>query len=116
MYKNQLNNLEKEKCKGAAIRCRFQNLVEGEKCTAFFLGLEKQKQNKTIIEELKDNDNNIHRDKIKILGIIKGYYTNLFLKKEGSNKEKTTEILSHLNKKVNTEDKITKEEIPGGDG
>uniref|UniRef100_A0A3B4URR0 Reverse transcriptase domain-containing protein n=1 Tax=Seriola dumerili TaxID=41447 RepID=A0A3B4URR0_SERDU len=105
LYKNQLNIIERKKCKGAAIRCRFQNLVEGEKCTGFFLGLEKQKQKKTIIEELKDKDNNIHKDKIKILEIITEYYKNLY-KKEGSDKRKTEEIIAYIDRKINKEDKM----------
>ena len=104
LYKNQLINIEKKKCRGAAIRCRFQNLVEGEKCTAFFLGLEKQKQNKTIITELKDKDNNIHKDKIKILEIVTEYYQDLF-KEEGSDERKTEEIISYIDRKISKDDK-----------
>ena len=44
--KEKLSALEVAKCRGAAIRSRIQYMYEGEKSTAFFLGLEKQKQNK----------------------------------------------------------------------
>lgn len=48
--KQELENIEKKRCLGAAIRSRFQYLYEGEKCTAFFLRARKTKTGK-----IKDN-------------------------------------------------------------
>lgn len=50
--KNSLNQLEENKCRRAAVRSRVQNYIEGEKCTGFFLRLEKSKQQKTTIDSL----------------------------------------------------------------
>ena len=49
----KLDKIEEHKCRGAAIRSRVQYMLEGERCTAFFLGLEKQKQNKNNIQSLE---------------------------------------------------------------
>lgn len=106
-YKTKLNNIERKKCRGAAIRARFKELTEGERCTAFFLGLEKQRQNKAIIDELKDiNDNNrIHREKDEILQQIKEYFTQLY-KEGGSDREETDKILGNIDKTINKEDRV----------
>lgn len=52
-YENILDELEVKRCRGAAITSRGRFILEGEKSTAFFLDLQKQKQNQTI-KELKN--------------------------------------------------------------
>lgn len=41
---SKLHNLTVNKCKAAAIREKAEYLIEGKKSTAYFLGMEKQKQ------------------------------------------------------------------------
>ena len=42
--KNKLDNNEIKRCNGAITRRRAKHITEGEKCTVYFLGLEKQTQ------------------------------------------------------------------------
>ena len=51
--RGELDTIEKNKCMGAIVRSRAQYAVEGEKCTSFFLGLEKSKQRRNYIHELE---------------------------------------------------------------
>ena len=60
--KGELEAYEKERCQGAIIRSRAQYVVEGEKCTSFFLGLEKQKQCKTYIREIENEEGKIVKE------------------------------------------------------
>ncbi len=45
--KMALEKYEREKCKGAILRSKAKYALEGEKCTGYFLGLEKSRQSKT---------------------------------------------------------------------
>ena len=78
--KGELEAYEKERCQGAIIRSRAQYVVEGEKCTSFFLGLEKQKQCKTYIRELENEEGKIVNDYVGVLETVQGFYSNLFRK------------------------------------
>ncbi|KAF3847406.1 hypothetical protein F7725_020434 [Dissostichus mawsoni] len=51
--KEELGEIERGKCMGAIIRSRAEYLVEGEKCTGFFLGMEKRKQVKNYIKQIE---------------------------------------------------------------
>lgn len=44
----ELAKFERDKCRRAIIMSKARYALEGERCTAFFLGQEKRKQNKTI--------------------------------------------------------------------
>lgn len=46
--KDELQEIEHTNCMGAMVRSRARYMIEGEKCTGFFLGLEKTKQTKKI--------------------------------------------------------------------
>ncbi len=59
--KMELERYEREKCRGAILRSKAKYALEGEKCTSYFLGLEKSRQSKTYIHEIntkKGEDNN----------------------------------------------------------
>ena len=51
IVKQELEEIGKKKCKGAAIRSKIKYMYEGERCTSFFLGLEKKKQEKMCSEK-----------------------------------------------------------------
>lgn len=71
MYKFTLiAECEKEKCKGAIVRSRAKYAVEGEKCTRFFLGLEKKKQSKIFISELENDKGDKVTDLVSILEVV----------------------------------------------
>lgn len=50
--KMKLERYEREKCRGAILRSKAKYALEGEKCTGYFLGLEKGRQSKTYIYEI----------------------------------------------------------------
>lgn len=78
--KGKLETYEKDKCKGAIIRSKAQYAVEGEKCTAFFLGLEKRKQGRTYIAEIENEEGVVVNDYVGVLDTVQGFYSNLFKK------------------------------------
>lgn len=51
--KAEMEMYEKEKCEGAIVRSRAQYAVEGERCTKFFLNLEKKSRGKIILQSWK---------------------------------------------------------------
>lgn len=63
---------------GAIIKSRVQHFVEGEKSSAFFLGLEKQKQNKAFIKELKDSKGNTIIQPDGIISRIQDFFQQLY--------------------------------------
>ena len=54
--KSKLDVYEQNKCMGAITRSREKYAMKGERCTGYFLGLEKRKQERVYIEEL-ENEN-----------------------------------------------------------
>lgn len=80
--REQLKHIQERKCRGAMIRSKTQFLLEGERCTAFFLGLEKKKQIKSYIAQITDADGNKCTDLVDILQAAQDYYTNLFRKQD----------------------------------
>ena len=78
--KGELESYEREKCKGAIVRSRAQYAVEGEKCTSFFLGLEKRKQGRTYIAQIEDEKGEVVSDFVGILERVQGFYSDLFRK------------------------------------
>ena len=102
--KEKLSAIEVAKCRGAAIRSRIQYMYEGEKSTAFFLGLEKQKQNKTEIKEILDHNGKVIKKSDEILKVVRSYYENLF-KKDECDECCVDEALAALKKTLSVEDK-----------
>ena len=54
--RRELKECEKNKCDGAIVRSRVLYAVEGERCTAYFLNLEKKKQENNYINELQNEN------------------------------------------------------------
>jgi hypothetical protein len=69
----RLDKLYTEKTKGRPIRSRVKWIEEGEKNTAFFLGLEKTRRTKKAINELYDK-NGKSTDQNEIMEIEVDYY------------------------------------------
>jgi hypothetical protein len=65
----RLDKLYTEKTKGRPIRSRVKWIEEGEKNTAFFLGLEKTRQTKKAINELYDKNGKSTTDQNEIMEI-----------------------------------------------
>ena len=105
LWEKQLGDIEKGRCRGAAIRSKIQTVVEGEKCTAFFLGLEKYKQGKLRINELKNENGKTEKEADKILDVVRDFYAKLFSNEVVNNPETTKEMLKNVDKKIDIADK-----------
>lgn len=75
---DQLKSFQVEKCRAAALRPRVRDFVEGERSSAFFLGMEKKRQGKSVIKSLYDAGGTICTEADEILGIVKDFYKGLF--------------------------------------
>lgn len=102
--RGELEAYEKDKCKGAIIRSRAQYAVEGEKCTAFFLGLEKKKQSRTYLEEIENEKGEVVSDYVGVLETVQDFYGNLF--KKGSVDENSVgEVLGTVEHSLGNSDR-----------
>lgn len=104
MYKAKLDDIEQKRCRGAAIRSRVKNILEGEKCTAFFLGLEKKKQNKAVFAQLKNNAGEVTTEQEGILDIVHTFYEKLFTN-DTCNEQHSQDILRCVEKQLVPEDR-----------
>ena len=83
--KAELDKYEQNKCMGAIVRSRAQYAVEGERCTSFFLGLEKTKKRKAYIHELENTNGEKVSDLVSILETVQSFYRDLFKKNDVDN-------------------------------
>ena len=76
--KKELKNLEKYRCQGAILRSKAQWALESDRNTAYFLNLEKNRQCKNVISEIKNVNGDIVTNTSEILDVIHDYYEELF--------------------------------------
>lgn len=76
--KDELKEIEQRKCKGAIVRSRARHVIEGEKCTRFFLGLEKTKQKRNYLEKVEGKEGEGITDLVGIAERVEGFYRELF--------------------------------------
>ena len=72
-----------EETRGRQIRSGIKWIEEGEKCSKFFLGLEKTRAANNTIFELKDSDGKILKNEFDILDEISRYYSKIYKLDEG---------------------------------
>ena len=75
--KNELDALYVMNAKGAQIRSRARYVEEGEKSTAFFLGLEKHRQKDNTLKVIKYK-NETYADTQGILDAVADFYDDLY--------------------------------------
>lgn len=68
---NRLKEIEEEKCRGAMIRSRAKNVMEGERCTKFFFNLEESRQKADTIKEVLIKDGRRVKETKEILQRVK---------------------------------------------
>jgi hypothetical protein len=78
VLKQELDIFYEEKANGAHIRSRAKWVEEGERSTAYFLGIEKNRQTNNVIDSLKDTKGIVQTNDETILEIAKEYYSNLY--------------------------------------
>ena len=77
--KKELEHIYQKECKGAAVRARVRWFEEGEKCTKYFLGLEKYNLGKKEINQLySENNDRICVEHTEILQEVVKFYSTLY--------------------------------------
>ena len=102
--KSKLDVYEQNKCMGAITRSREKYAMKGERCTGYFLGLEKRKQERVYIEELENENGEIINDFVDIIGNVGTFYKNLY-KKGNAKKEDINTVLGNIDKTITNDEK-----------
>ncbi len=100
----ELRKIEEEKCKGAIIRSRAKDIVEGERSTKYFYELEKTRQRADIITSIKTQDGKAVEENAGIVKEIGRFYKDLFTENEVVLEDEEF-LLRKIEGKVNEEDK-----------
>lgn len=77
-------------------------MIEGEKCTRFFLGLEKSKQKRNYLEQVEGKQGEKIRD--RIAERVEEYYRDLF-RKEEVDEESMKSVLEKVGVRVSEDDR-----------
>ena len=88
----ELDRIYNEKAKGAQIRSKSKWIIDGEKNTKYFLGLENAHQSHNVIRELKCENDILIRNQSKILGKMCRFYEALY----SSNMKEDIDIDNYL--------------------
>ena len=102
--KMKLERYEREKCRGAILRSKAKYALEGERCTGYFLGLEKRKQNRTYINEINNKKGEIIEDYVEILERVQEFYGELYERGE-TDEGSIGEVLENVGNMLSEEDK-----------
>ena len=94
--KDELKEIEQGNCKGAIIRSKAKDVVEGEKCTGYFLGLEKIWQKNNYFEQVEGKRGESITDFVGIVERVGEFYRELY-KKEEVDEESTQQKKTVLN-------------------
>uniref|UniRef100_A0A3B3D7A0 Reverse transcriptase domain-containing protein n=1 Tax=Oryzias melastigma TaxID=30732 RepID=A0A3B3D7A0_ORYME len=100
---SHLQRFEFERCKAAAVRARVRDFTDGERSSAFFLGLEKNRQEKAVIRALRDKDGVLCVQPEKILKGVEWFYSDLF-RERGCDVTAIDECLQHVNSRLSEEE------------
>lgn len=76
--KTDLCEYENEKCTGAILRSKAQWANESDKCTKYFLNLEKSRQESNTVKELLDENGEVKKNIDSILDMQYNFYSNLY--------------------------------------
>ena len=95
--KAELEIFEMEKTRGAQIRARIKDIAEGEKCSKYFLALEKCNANNNTLKEIKNINGQTITDERKIVEEIGDQFKKRYNKPSLS----TQEIHTHLDNFTN---------------
>ena len=113
--RQELDELEERKYRGAAIRCRI-DMEQTDIATGYFLKREQNVQRNRQIEEIILEDGNTTREQDKIKEQFTKFYRDLYTDKEDKDPEITEKYISYA-KRISDEDRqeqeklFTKEEI-----
>ena len=114
--KNQLRQYEEQEAEGAKVRNKIKWRLEGEKCSKFFLNLEKQQKSKQNLNKLKISNSQVTTDPEIILKEVRSFYKTLYSKQK-PNERAINHIFVGTNKtisqksKTQCEDTLTEENL-----
>lgn len=97
--KTEITNLESKRMEGAIIRSRIKYREEGEKCSKYFIDLEKQNAVNKTIDSLRSADGEILTEPEAILKEQVAFYTELYTD-EGVDATAQDILLNNLDKKL----------------
>jgi len=86
--KKKLDVFMVRETEGARIRAGIRWAEHGEKCSALFLGLEKQKARNETIYKIRDEEGNLLNENDQILQYLARYYENLYVQPPQTQLEK----------------------------
>jgi len=105
LYRNKLAEIERRRCRGAAVRSRAQFLLEGERSTAFFLGLERATQEKQKFRHLRNENGTLTEGKEDLLEAVHTFYTELYKCREPA-REQIEKVVSYIKTTLTTDDSV----------
>ena len=104
LLEQQLGLFEQKKCAGAILRSKSQFTLESDRCTSYFLNLEKTKQNNNCIKELLLEDDSVTNHTEGILDRCQQFYSQLYSAGE-VNSTISEELISLIENSLSDEDK-----------
>ena len=76
--KSSLSELSAEEARGAFVRSRVKQFVEGEKCTSYFVSQASSRSRQRRISSVRDSTGRVVQDDEEILDVFKLFYEDLF--------------------------------------
>ena len=108
----ELNEIYERKSKGAYIRSRANWIRYGDKCTSYFLNLEKKHQKNNVIEKIGENDKYVYNNN-DILGALCNFYEQLYTSQNPDQGEISKYISNtNISSKLTEHEKQICEDIP----
>ena len=102
--KDELKEIEQGKCKGAIIRSKARDVVEGGKCTGYFLGLEKTRQNNNYFQQVEGKRGERITDFVGIVERLGEFYRELH-KKEEVDVESSRQVIDKMEARLSDHDR-----------
>lgn len=102
--KDELGGIEQRRCNGAIVRSRARYIAEGEKCTKYFLGLEKGKQKRNYLEKVVGKDGEMITDFVDIVDRVQEFYRELFRKEDIEDRD-IEEVLKKMSARLTEGDR-----------
>ena len=108
LVKNKLEILNLEKANAAKLRAKIQWIEDGEKCTKFFLALEKHRGVSNTVYQIKDKNGILKTRGSEIVSVFAEHFSQVFTNYVDNNKvvDDFNEFISNINlKKLNDADR-----------
>ena len=105
---DKIKYFELKEFNGARIRAKVQEIEQGERCTSYFVNLEKQKASNKIMQSLLSEDGRLVNTQEEILKVTTNFYQNLYTS-ETTDDLAQDYLLNNLTETLTDEDRDTVE-------